>query len=196
MNTNLSQTTTVLLLGGAAGTGKTSLARTLCSELEITHRLGSGFIREVAKSFVSSEENAFLYNYSFRPHLDISPFENLRRQSEILANAMRLCMKRACEEGTSLLIEGVHVIPGLFDTDYFTLGAVLTVESYKQHFQMIQGKTHSKRRISEDDFHKIRGIQEDFKVAARASGWPLIDVGSSSSIADIVRTILENGGTL
>ena len=67
----------IILIGGAAGTGKTSTAKSLCNQLDIAHRLGSGFIREIAKSFVPKNEQPFLYNFSFRPHVDISPFENL-----------------------------------------------------------------------------------------------------------------------
>ena len=90
----------IILIGGAAGVSKTSLAKLLCSKLDIAHRLGSGFIREIAKSFISPEENLFLYNYSFRPHIDITPFENLLKQSEVIKDAMERCMKRAYNEGT------------------------------------------------------------------------------------------------
>lgn len=50
----------VILIGGAAGTGKTSLAKKLCAELNIAHRLGSGFIREIAKVlFLQSKMRIF-----------------------------------------------------------------------------------------------------------------------------------------
>lgn len=184
----------IILIGGAAGTGKTSLAKALCAELDIVHRLGSGFIREIAKSFVSTDENTFLYNYSFRPHIDVSPFENLYKQSEVIKDAIERCMKRAFDEGTPLLIEGVNVIPGLLDTKYASLSVVLTVEDYDRHFEMIISKTHFKRKISKVDFQKVRWIQDDFKKAAHTHAWPVIDVGANDNVTEIIKDLLKNGG--
>jgi len=180
----------IVLIGGAAGTGKTSLANSLCAELDIAHRLGSGFIREIAKSFVSFEENRFLYNYSFRPHINVTPFENLYKQSEVIKDAMERCMKRALDEGTSVVIEGTAVIPGLLDTAKASLSVLLTVSDYERHFEMIKGKTHFKRKVSENDFHMIRLIQEDLKKVALNNCWSIIDVASTKKLSNQVKAML------
>ena len=39
----------IILIGGVAGTGKTSIARKICNDYNIDHRLGTGFIREIVK---------------------------------------------------------------------------------------------------------------------------------------------------
>jgi len=181
------------LIGGAAGTGKTSLARALASDLDIAHRLGSGFIREIAKSFISPEQNAYLYNYSFRPPDDISPFENLYKQSEVIKPSIEGCIKRAYNEGTSIVIEGVNVIPGLVSAELATLFVVLTVEDYNRHFEMINGKTHFQREISEKDFGKVRMIQDDFKKAAEKYHYPIIDVGAQSDVPGTIKQLIEDG---
>ena len=188
--TNL-QNPIIILIGGAAGTGKTSVAKSLCAEMGIAHRLGSGFVREIAKSFISLEQNPFLYNYSFRPHIDITPFENLYKQSEVIKDPMDGCIKRAFHEGTSLVIEGVNIIPGLMFTKNVSLSVVLTVEDYDRHFNMITGKTHFKRGISEKDFQKIRLVQDDFKKIARANGWPIIDVGTTDYVVGTIKRLLK-----
>jgi len=188
--TNL-QNPTIILIGGAAGTGKTSIAKSLCAEMGIAHRLGSGFIREIAKSFVSLEENPFLYNYSFRPHIDITPFENLCKQSEVIKDAMERCIKRAFDEGTSLVIEGVNIIPGLVDNKYASFSVVLTVDDYERHFRMITGKTHVKRSISKEDFNNARLIQNDFKKVGQVNAWPIIDVGPKENSLDTFKTLIK-----
>lgn len=182
----------IILIGGAAGTGKTSLARRLCAELHITHRLGSGFIREIAKSFVSMEQNTYLYNYSFRPHINIPPFENLYKQSEVIKSPIEACIKRAHDEGTSLVIEGVNVIPGLIDAELVTLFVVLTVENYNEHFKMIQGRAHLQRKIGVEDFEKVRLIQEEFKRAAEEKGYPILDLcAERNSVIDYIKKLIR-----
>ena len=184
----------IILIGGAAGTAKTSIAKQLCMEFDIAHRLGSGFIREISKSFVTPEENRFLYNYSFRSHIDISPFENLYKQSEVFTDAMNRCIKRAYDEGTSLVIEGVNVIPGLIDTTHVSLAVVLRTNDYNMHMEMISGKTHFKRKISESDFSKVREIQDSFCKKAIENDWPIVETGINDGHMKIIRNLIEKTG--
>ena len=167
---------TIVLIGGAAGTGKTTIANKLCTELSISHRLGSGFIREIARSFVPKKEAPALYTYSFRPTEKISPFENLCRQSAVIKKAVEACIRRAYDEGTSIVIEGVNIIPGLINPGLTTLFAVLSVNDPKMHKEMICGQTHLKRRISETDFTAVREIQDDFIKVSGENGVPVVDI--------------------
>ncbi len=183
----------IILIGGAAGTGKTSLSKRLSGELNIAHRLGSGFIREIAQSFVSREQNAYLYNYSFRPHTDISPFENLYKQSEVIKAPIEACIKRAYDEGTSIIIEGVNIIPGLIKAELATLFVVLTVEDYDRHFEMIHGKTHFQREIDEKDFDRVRTIQEDFKRVAMKNQLEIIDICLEKDAVASIKKLIKYG---
>lgn len=185
----------IILIGGAAGTGKSSLAKALCQQLDIAHRMGSGFIREYTKSFVSQEENPFLYNYSFRPHIEgVTPFENLYRQSEVLKDGTERCLDRAYKEGTSIVIEGVNVIPGLITYDKVSLFVVLTIDDYDVHHSRILGKTHFKRKITEDDFKKGRLIQEGFVQAAKVNNCPIIDMGINVDPVEKIQLLLKEKG--
>jgi 2-phosphoglycerate kinase len=182
---------TIILIGGAAGTAKTSCGKLLSNELDINHRLGSGFIREIAKSFIPVEENAYLYNYSFKPHNDINPFENLYKQSQPINESMEMCIQRAYNEGTSLLIEGVNVIPGLINTDFVSAALILTVQDYDSHYAMVTGHTHAKRDISDSDFKNIRDIQEQFIERAKNHNWHNIEIGQTVDIGNVVKQIIK-----
>ncbi len=184
----------IILIGGAAGTAKTSFSKIICNELNMAHRMGSGFIRESAKSFISVKENPYLYNYSFSPHENISAFENLYRQSESINNSMELCIKRAFDEGTSLLIEGVNVIPGLINTNLVTFNVIFYVEDFKKHFKMISGKTHSKRKISDSHFNNVRKIQEEFKSRAKKYNWPTIDLSYIDEVMPQLEVLFKEKG--
>ena len=181
----------IILIGGAAGTAKTSIGKEICNELNIAHRMGSGFIREAAKSFITRNNNPYLYNYSFSPHNDLSPFENLYKQSECINDAMELCISRAFNEGTSLLIEGVNVIPGLISTKNVSLNIIFSVDDFDKHLEMISGKTHFKREISDLDFKNVRKIQEDFKNRAEIYKWPIINLSSKDDIIFEIKSMLK-----
>ena len=181
----------IILIGGAAGTSKTTFGKKICNEFDIDHRLGTGFIREIAKSYISREENPFLYNYSFQPHINISPFENLYKQSAVINNSMELCINRSYNEGTSLLIEGVNVIPGLIDTTHCSFMIVLSVEDYDQHYSMINGKTHFKRKISRKKFTNVRLIQERLMEAAINNHWSINKVNSIDNVINKIKNHIE-----
>jgi len=181
----------IILLGGAAGTSKTTLGNILTREFDIAHKLGSGFIREIAKGFVAKDENPFLFNYSFKPHTDISSFENLYLQSEVITPSMELCIQRAHNEGTSLVIEGVNVIPGLINTRYVTFYGVLAVEDFDRHYNMIMGKTHFKRKIFEPDFLKVREIQDEFIKKAKEYNWPTIYIDSIDDTINKIKGLIN-----
>src|SRR5215471_1547226 len=101
----------IVLIGGTAGTGKSTLARELAWEMRFDHRLGTGFLREVAKSYHSVETAPDLYSLTFRAE---KPIEHLIAQARLLKPAIEACIARARNEGTSLVIEGNHLIPAMY----------------------------------------------------------------------------------
>lgn len=110
----------IILIGGTSGTGKTTLARKLCSSLDIDHRLGSGFIREIVKTHSSYSH---LNTFTFRSD---DPVKSLVAQAITLQPFVLACIERARNEGTSLIIEGTHLIPDLYSQDIYDvfLGSV------------------------------------------------------------------------
>ena len=47
----------IFLIGGASGVTKSSLSFELMKKYKIIHKLGSGFVREMAKSFILKKNN-------------------------------------------------------------------------------------------------------------------------------------------
>ena len=76
---------------------------------KIIHKLGSGFVREMAKSFISKKKNKHLYSHSFETNLKY-PIKNLLLQSKPLKGMFQNAINRANKEGTSIIIEGVNMI--------------------------------------------------------------------------------------
>ncbi len=145
----------IILIGGTAGTGKTTLAHNLCSLLNIDHRLGTGFIREIVRSQTTPEKDECLFEYTFRAD---DPVAHLVHQSERLYNSINACIDRAKREGTSLVIEGNHLIPRLYYNHAVDLYVVLSTPNLDIHQRQLQGLTHAARELTSSDIDNVRKI--------------------------------------
>ena len=183
----------IILIGGTAGTSKTSNSQKICESHNIAHRIGTGFIREYTKNFISKSDNKFLYNFSFTPPENISPFDNLFKQSKPLKSGIDLCIKRARDEGTSLIVEGTHIIPGMYNYESSAIQIIFYVKDFDQHYNMIQGKTHSKRIISRDDFSKVRDIQNELLERATKFNWKTFDLSSGINVITEMGKLIKKG---
>jgi len=121
----------ILLIGGTNGSGKTRLAGELAAQYSISHRLGTGFVREVVRSETDPTLEPDLFGSSYG---SAAPVNRLIGQSQRLFSAIQHCIVRADAEGTSLIIEGTHLLPDL----YWGLGlvdgyVVLAARTTQQH---------------------------------------------------------------
>ena len=152
----------IVLIGGVAGTGKTTISNLLLQMLNIDHKIGLGWIRETLCTLLNKNEYPELYDYSFKTNKK-NDFEKyyIFKQTEYHKPAIEACIKRAHREGTSLIIEGVCLVPGIIDdrhvTNYFWLKMPDTIEVHKK---LLLGETHINRIISQDDFLAIRKVGE------------------------------------
>ena len=99
---------------------------------------------------------------------------------------INLSIKRAHREGTSIIVEGVNVIPGLNEYPEATDKIVLYVEDEKKHFEMIHGPTHKNRMVSRENFLNVRSIQSQFIRRAQDYGWNLFDVTKIEKASELI----------
>jgi len=183
--------TKIILISGASGVAKSSTSKKLSETYNITHRLGSGFIREMAKSFVSELQEPSLYRYSFYQNHQISAFDNLYSQSTVIQPMIQLAIDRANREGTGLIIEGVNVIPGLTQVLYKNVRpVVLYVSDKATHYEMIHGDTHVNRSVSNQQFELVRSIQTVLLKRASKYKWPIIDLTQKGGENELRSNIL------
>jgi 2-phosphoglycerate kinase len=159
----------IILIGGTAGTGKSTLAGELCASLALDHRLGTGFIREIVKSQYREEDCRELFSFTFRAE---RPIDNLVAQAARLRSAVEACIYRARTEGTSLVIEGNHLLPALYRNAAADLFVVLTAPERKEDLRRLQGPSHQNRRTTASDFDNVRLIDEYLRMEAARSGIP------------------------
>jgi 2-phosphoglycerate kinase len=147
----------IILIGGTAGTGKTTLASELSWRLGLDHRIGTGFIREIVKSQHCKEDCPELHGFTFRSQ---QPVANILAQAERLRPAIIACIERARREGTSLLVEGTHLLPSLYYDVLIDLFVVLAAPEFEEHKRRLHGPSHLHRQTTEADFANVRLIDQ------------------------------------
>lgn len=165
----------IALIGGASGTGKTSATRLLTREFGFHHSLGTGFIREICKNYVSIDENSYLHKFSFDDTLDKQGYELLFEQSIELVDPINSCISRAKREGTSLAIEGVNILPELYNNIDADVKIILISKEREDHASRCRSDSHSRRVVTEKHLDNSRSIQQEFITSANKLQWPILE---------------------
>jgi len=182
----------VILLGGATGVGKSTIATMLASRLGITRVIPTDAIREVMRSLFTEHIFPTLHTSSFDaarlvrhplPRSADPVIVGFRDQASAVAVGIEALVQRAVDEGTDLIIEGAHVVPGFLDEKRFAGDAVIvpmlvTVDDEELHRSHFVIRAHeSRNRPSErylDFFDNIRELQKYLKSMALQHGVPLV----------------------
>jgi 2-phosphoglycerate kinase len=199
----------IILLGGAAGVGKTSLA------LEVAHRLGIGrmlstdSIRQIMRLMLSQELLPSIHGSSYDAH-KLAPtqgegaaavIEGFRAQTAAVSVGLRASMDRAIAENANIVIDGVSIVPGMIDLEayeeiadvIFLVVATLDEESFANRFA--RRATHQKIRAPHryiENLPAILQIQDHFLELAERHGVPIVDnVSFDRSVLLIIRHVTE-----
>ena len=182
----------VILLGGATGVGKSTIATMLASRLGVTRVIPTDAIREVMRSMFTEDLMPTLHTSSFdAARLVRSPLPRsadpviigFREQVSAVAVGIKALVSRAVEEGTDLIVEGAHLVPGFVDPRPFEGSAVVvpmvvTVddeELHRSHFVVRAEETRTRPSDKYlDFFDNIRKVQKYVKSLALEHGVPIV----------------------
>jgi len=190
MNNTLNNRATIILIGGASGTGKSTISKELSERLNIIHRIGTGFIREIVRQFIDKYKE-YMFGYTFQGDNNEELINRFVKQSKGLVDATKACINRSLDEGTSLIIEGAHIIPGLFNDSKVSLTVVLRNKNIEKHHNMIVGPTHFNRKISNDEFRQNLILQNYICSEAIKFDVPIIDVAIKNVMIDNICSLLD-----
>lgn len=194
----------ILLLGGTSGVGKSTLALEVARRLSIGRLLSTDSIRDVMRVMLSDDLVPTLHVSSFeaRSRL-VNPvregadpvIEGFLEQSRTVSVGVRAVIERAIAEGTSTVVDGVSLVPGLFDPQqwsdrahvFFVIAADEDRESL--HRNLIarahgRGARASERYVR--NFEGIFTIQQGLLERAERFGVPVVDVQDRDSAASKV----------
>jgi 2-phosphoglycerate kinase len=175
----------VVLIGGTAGTGKTSLANRLLCACDLDHRLGTGFVRAILHS-EKHPSDGFLAVRTFQSS---DPTELVSRQATRLKPALSACIDRARAEGTSLVIEGSHLLPEVMHDLAYDAFLVLRAPSEPEHHERLNGHRHALRQVAMEELKNVRVIDDLYASQAERYGIPTLqwsgDLGRALSLLNL-----------
>lgn len=202
----------VVLLSGTAGVGKSTLATMLAHRLGVTRVIASDVVRQVLRAFLPHDFVPVVHYSSFEAARALGPpppggwgededILAFRRQAEQVGTGVGAVLERACEERTPLVVEGIHVVPGLLAPATrqrcVVVEALLAVEDserHRAHFAQRGGGGRPASRYLER-FEQIRKLQSHLVEQARERGVPVIDRPTvDGALADTMELVLDAVG--
>lgn len=199
-----------LLVGGATGTGKSTVATEVAHRLGITRVTSTDFVRQTMRAFFSEEFMPSIHYSSFEARLALTRAEEEESgdaailgfldQTRNVLVGVNAALERAATERWSTVLEGVHLVPGMVSTDYscaFVVQCVIAIEDenlHRGHFWVRDYATEGLRPLEKylDSLPQIREIQDYLIERARRHDVPVIVNDSLDlAIADVLDLVLR-----
>jgi 2-phosphoglycerate kinase len=195
----------ILLVGGATGTGKSTVATDVAYRLGITRVTSTDFVRQTMRAFFSREFMPAIHHSSFeagRAMADEDAEGNeaviggfLEQTRDVLVG-VQAAIDRALEEGWSMVLEGVHLVPGMLPKKIqraLVVQCVLGIEdaeAHASHFWIRDTDSDGVRPYEKylDSFEDIRLVQTYILGRAEKHGVPVIENGN---IEDAIGQVME-----
>ncbi len=198
----------IILIGGATGVGKSTLATHLAARLGIVRIVATDSIREVMRALFSRALMPTLYASSFEagkylrevPRAADPVLVGFREQVAAVAVGVRAVLERAVKEGLDVIIEGAHVVPGFVDpppeAEAVVVPLVMTVDDEELHRSHFILRTHETRTRPPErylaHFAEIRKIQKYIKSMALKHGTPVVpSYNLDATLATVIELVVE-----
>jgi 2-phosphoglycerate kinase len=188
----------ILLIGGATGTGKSTVATEVAYRLGITRVSSTDFVRQTMRAFLSRQFMPSIHRSSF----EVPDEDDLRdvlgafvEQTQNVLIGVRAVIDRALQEGWSLVLEGVHLVPGMLPKveNALVVHCMLAIEEeemHAAHFWVRDASSDGLRPVEKylDSLADIRLIQQFVVEQAQRARVPVVE---NSSIELSIATVME-----
>jgi 2-phosphoglycerate kinase len=200
----------IVLVGGATGTGKSTVATEVAHRLGITRVTSTDVVRQTMRAFFSREFMPSIHYSSFEAGAAVRVPEDetadptllgFLEQTRNVLVGVKAVISRAIEEGYSLVLEGVHLVPGSISTSI--RGAVvchclLAIEDDEEHANHFWSRDAASEGLRPFDKYlaalpEIRRIQKYLVARAEKAGVPVIDNPSVDTAVDgVIELVLAD----
>jgi len=198
----------VILIGSASGIGKSTVAAELAKKLDIKHLIESDFIRAVVRGIIGKEYAPALHSSSYDAYKNLrnkSKFENYEElvsagfdeHASYVIPGLEKIIQRAITDFDDIIIEGVHLIPGLVDIEQFKDYAEIYFfvlssdeESHKERFVKRAIQIHRGGKQL-DFFKENRIIHNHLLNQAGKNNVPIIKTESINKSIEQILTIIN-----
>ena len=200
----------ILLVGGGTGTGKSTVATEVAYRLGITRVTSTDFVRQTMRAFFAKEFMPSIHYSSFEAGLGLTKAEEEESgdaallgfldQTRNVLVGVEAALQRALDEGWSMVLEGVHLVPGMITTELkgaLVVQCVLAIhneEIHKTHFWIRDAHSDGVRPVDRyiAGMPEIRMIQEYVLERAARNDVPVIENESQNdAIGAVMNLVLE-----
>ncbi len=196
----------ILLVGGGTGTGKSTVATEVAYRLGITRVTSTDFVRQTMRAFFAKEFMPSIHFSSFEAGLGLTRAEEEESgdaallgfldQTRNVLTGVEAALQRALDEGWSMVLEGVHLVPGMLTTELegaLVVQCVLAIrdeEIHRTHFWIRDATSDGVRPVDRyiAGLPEIRMIQDYVLDRAAKCDVPVIE---NESRHDAVGAVLE-----
>lgn len=194
----------IVLIGGATGVGKSTVATMVANRLGIVRIVSTDAVREVMRGIFTKEMMPSLHTSSFEvttllkdPPGDADPvIAGFRHQVHAVAVGLAQLLRRALIEGTDLIVEGAHIVPGFLRLPpreaAIVVPSVISIDDQQVHRSHFVARSSDVRSRGDqrylDHFDDIRKIQDYVRALALEHGVPVI---SSHALDSTVKRVME-----
>ena len=202
----------VILIGSASGIGKSTIASQLAKQLNIKHLIESDFIRAVVRGIIGKEYAPALHSSSYDAYKNLRNKANYKNYEELVCAGfdehasyvipgLEKIIQRAITDFDDIIIEGVHLIPGLIDIEQFKDYAEIYFfvlssdeESHKERFVKRAIQIHRGGKQL-DYFTENRIIHNHLLKQAEIYNVPIIKTDTIEKSIEQILTIINKSCT-
>jgi 2-phosphoglycerate kinase len=200
----------ILLVGGGTGTGKSTVATEVAYRLGITRVTSTDFVRQTMRAFFSQEFMPTIHFSSFEAALGLSKAEEEESgdaallgfldQTRNVLVGVEAALQRALDEGWSMVLEGVHLVPGMLATELeraVVIQCVLAIHDEEIHRTHFWSRDVFSDGVRAGDKYlaglpEIRMVQEYIVERARRNDVPVIENENvGETIGAVIELVLE-----
>jgi 2-phosphoglycerate kinase len=200
----------ILLVGGGTGTGKSTVATEVAYRLGITRVTSTDFVRQTMRAFFSQEFMPTIHFSSFEAALGLSKAEEEESgdaallgfldQTRNVLVGVEAALQRALDEGWSMVLEGVHLVPGMLATELegaVVIQCVLAIHDEEIHRTHFWSRDVYSNGVRAGDKYlaglpEIRSIQDYVVERARRNDVPVIENENvGETIGAVIELVLE-----
>ncbi|MBI5811769.1 MAG: AAA family ATPase [Deinococcota bacterium] len=175
-----------LMIGGVSGVGKSTLAERLAPKFK-AHLESTDHLREALRTAYPAEFYPELHTHSHTAWKVLPQTQQahpkvvhgLLAQARLLEKATQAVADRVAQEGRSLILEGVHLVPGrpIRPVYALSLTVLLVVRSPQEHLRRLKQRARATRRdpsAALTHFSQVRALQQALENRARLHHVPIV----------------------
>lgn len=196
----------IILLAGAKGTGTSIIAEGLAKKLAIPQLFSTSIVAQILRKMIAVELAPELHSKSYKAHENLRPLYSVlydkvlvgyEEHSRFPAEGVEVIVRRAVNEGLSIIIRGEHLVPRFLTEELINHPNVLYI-----CLELSAKEVHRERYISDyegerkeekvKNFNEIRKIHDYLVEEAKNRKHLVFESSNTSATVDSIYEIVLN----